>query len=283
MSVIIDGKAVSRQIREQLKEQVSRITAQGERPPALAVILVGEDPASQVYVKNKVRACEEVGVKSLECRLPASASFDQLEGLIEQLNQDSQVDGILLQLPLPAGLDEKRALNTIDPRKDVDCLTSENLGRLLSQQPLTLPCTPQGVMSLLKHHSISLEGKEAVVVGRSQIVGKPMALLLLEANATVTVCHSRTKELSSHTKKADIVVVAAGRPEFLGKKDFKEGAVVIDVGIHRKADGSGRLCGDVRFEEVKGWASAITPVPGGVGPMTITTLLENLLRLYTLK
>ncbi len=276
----MDGKMLAGLRKEKLAQEVAEYRGQGHRPPGLAVILVGEDPASQVYVKNKISACQQVGVSSTEHRLPAQAQPQDLKELIEGLNRDPRVDGILLQLPLPQDLDEKEALGWIDPSKDVDCLTAQNLGRLLTQQPLTLPCTPKGVMSLLSHYQIPLEGREAVVVGRSQIVGKPMALMLLEAHATVTICHSRSQNLRQHLQRADVVVVAAGRPEFLGREDFKSGAVVVDVGIHRRAQGRG-LCGDVRSQELEGWASALTPVPGGVGPMTIVSLLENCFRLYT--
>lgn len=281
---ILDGKAVAEARRAQIKSRCEKLRVSLGRAPGLAVILVGEDPASQVYVANKIKACREAGIESLEQRLPASVTVDQLKKAIETLNKNPQVDGILLQLPLPKQLNAEEAIGWISPRKDADCLTAENLGYLWSGRPITTPCTPSGVMVILEHYGIPVAGKNAVVVGRSNIVGKPMAHLLSQADATVTICHSKTKNLRDHLKKAEIVVVAAGRPEFLGKEDFAEGSVVIDVGIHRKpsADGKSKLCGDVRFKELEGVVHAVTPVPGGVGPMTITMLLENTVRLAEL-
>ena len=277
---LLDGKAVAAQKRQEIAEDIEEFIQFHQRAPGLAVVLVGEDPASTVYVRNKIKACEQVGVLSFEHRLPERTSPEELETLITRLNQDDQVDGILVQLPLPKRLDEYDVLSWIDPHKDPDGLTTENLGLMLSGRARIYSCTPNGVMEILKHYEISIEGKLAVVVGRSNIVGKPMALLLQNANATVTVCHSRTPDIRLHTRQADIVVVAAGKKALLGKKDFKQGAVVVDVGMHREVvDGKTKFCGDVRFEELDGWVSAATPVPGGVGPMTITMLLHNTLQL----
>lgn len=277
---ILDGKQVAEARRQLIAKRVKEFEAKAKYTPGLAVILVGDDPASQVYVANKVKACEQVGIRSIEHKISAQTSPQELKALIQKLNDDKTVDGMLLQLPLPKHLNSDEAIEWISPAKDADCLTPENLGRLWSGKPLTIPCTPWGVMVILEHYGIKPEGKEAVVIGRSNIVGKPMAHLLMQANATVTICHSRTKDLKRHTKTAELVVVAAGQPEFLGKGDFAPGSVVIDVGIHRKmVDGKNKLCGDVRLKELDGLISAGTPVPGGVGPMTITMLLENTLRL----
>lgn len=277
---ILDGKAVAEARRKQIKARAEKLTAKLGRPPGLAVILVGDDPASQVYVGNKIKACREVGIESFEHRLSDKTTAHQLQIQIQSLNENHLVDGILLQLPLPKHLNSDEAIGWISPRKDADCLTSENLGRLWSGRAVTTPCTPWGVMVILEHYGIPVSGKNAVVVGRSSIVGKPMAHLLTQADATVTVCHSKTPNLREHTSRADIVVVAAGRPEFLGKGDFRQDSVVVDVGIHRKppnAEGKSKLCGDVRLKELDGVVKAATPVPGGVGPMTITMLLENTL------
>ena len=277
---VLDGKAVAAQKRQEIAENITAFKQSRQRSPGLAVVLVGEDPASEIYVRNKIKACEQVGVLSFEHRLPEHTSADELETLIYRLNQDDQVDGILVQLPLPEQFDEHEVLSWIDPHKDPDGLTVENLGLMFSGRARVYSCTPNGVMEILKHYGISIEGKSAVVVGRSNIVGKPMALLLQNANATVTVCHSRTPDISLLTRQADIVVVAVGKKALLGKNDFKQGSVVIDVGMHREViDGKTRLCGDVRFEELDSWVSAATPVPGGVGPMTITMLLYNTLQL----
>ncbi len=277
---LLDGKAVAAQKRQEIAENIEKFIQSQRRAPGLAVVLVGEDPASSVYVRNKIKACKQVGVLSFEHRLPEQTSPEELETLITRLNQDGQVDGILVQLPLPKRLDEHAVLSWIDPQKDPDGLTTENLGLMLSGRARIYSCTPNGVMEIFKYYDISVEGKSAVVVGRSNIVGKPMALLLQNANATVTVCHSRTPDISLHTRQADLVIVAAGKKALLGKKDFKQGAVVVDVGMHREVvDGKTKLCGDVRFEELDGWVSAATPVPGGVGPMTITMLLHNTLQL----
>lgn len=278
---ILDGKQVAEARRQLIAKRVKDFEGKYQYKPGLAVILVGDDPASHVYVANKVKACEQVGIRSIEHKISAQTSPQELKALIQKLNADKAVDGILLQLPLPKHLNSDEAIEWIAPEKDADCLTARNLGRLWTGKPLTIPCTPWGVMVILEHYGIDPAGKEAVVVGRSNIVGKPMAHLLMQANATVTVCHSRTKDLKVHTKSADLVVVAAGRPEFLGQGDFAPGAVVVDVGIHRKQvdGGKSKLCGDVRLKELDGTISAGTPVPGGVGPMTITMLMENTLRL----
>ena len=282
---ILDGKKVAAGIKNQLKRSVEAFKQSTGRPPGLTVILVGDDPASEVYVRNKDKACEAIGMKSELIKLPAETSQEELTQKIQGLNADDSVDGILVQLPLPSHLDSEKALEAIDPTKDPDGLTQTNMGLLWAGKPRVASCTPQGVMSLLKVYEIPIEGQHAVVIGRSNIVGKPMAQLLNMANATVTICHSRTKDLEKHTKLADILVVAAGKPRFLGKEAIKEGAVVIDVGIHRQMDEDGKpkLCGDVRFEELEGIASAATPVPGGVGPLTIATLLENTVRLAELR
>lgn len=278
---ILDGKAVSEARRRQIKADVEEFRKVTKRAPGLAVILVGDDPASQVYVGNKIKACKEVGIDSLEKRLPADVGAANLKAVIQDFNVNPLVDGILLQLPLPKHINAIEAISWIAPNKDADCLTPENLGKLWSGRALTTPCTPWGVMVILEHYNIPVAGKKAVVVGRSNIVGKPMAHLLTQADATVTVCHSKTENVKDYTSKADLVVVAAGKPELMGKGDFKEGAIVIDVGIHRKAgaDGKSKLCGDVRLKELEGIIKAGTPVPGGVGPMTITMLMENTLRL----
>ncbi|MCB0378550.1 MAG: bifunctional methylenetetrahydrofolate dehydrogenase/methenyltetrahydrofolate cyclohydrolase FolD [Bdellovibrionales bacterium] len=278
---LINGKELSQELRADLKKRVENFTEKTGLGVCLAVVLVGEDPASQVYVRNKIKACEQAGIKSLETRLAATTSEAELLQVVEGLNVDPQVNGILVQLPLPKGLNEDKITDAISPLKDADGLVTENLGLLVAGRTRVAACTPSGVIELLKKHKIPIQGANAVVVGRSQIVGKPMALLLLEQNATVTICHSRTKDLRKHLHEADIVVVAAGQPEFLGADDFKEGTVIIDVGMHRRADG--KLCGDVRFDELKNKAKAMTPVPGGVGPMTIAMLLENTLKLAELQ
>lgn len=275
---ILDGKAVSLARRVILKDRVINFISKASRQPHLCVVLVGSDTASQVYVRNKVKACEAVGIKSTRYDLPTTTQAE-LEKLVKKLNEDKEVDGILVQLPLPKGLDEVRINEILDPDKDVDGFTYTSLGMLCAGRPKVAACTPQGVMSILEQYKIEVSGRHAVVVGRSVTVGKPMAQLLVAANATVTVCHSKTKNVGDFTRQADIVVVAAGKRHLLGKNDFKKDAVVIDVGIHGTGDGSQGIVGDVRFEELDGWVSAATPVPGGVGPMTITTLLENTMAL----
>jgi methylenetetrahydrofolate dehydrogenase (NADP+) / methenyltetrahydrofolate cyclohydrolase len=273
MATILDGKALSLRLRARLGERVEKLKADTGVVPGLAVILVGDDPASAVYVRNKGIACREAGFHAEETRLPADTSQEALHAAIDQFNADPKIHSILVQLPLPKGLDENAALNHIHPDKDADGLLPLNLGRLLAGLPGPLPCTPHGVMKLLEEAGCDPRGKHAVVVGRSNIVGKPMALLLLRADATVTLCHSRTADLAAEISRADIVVAAVGRPKFVKGEWIKEGAVVIDVGINRGDDG--KLCGDVDFDSASKRASAITPVPGGVGPMTIAMLLEN--------
>lgn len=274
---ILDGKVVSKHLRAQFKAEAKELTEKNGRPPGLAVVIVGEDPASQIYVAHKIKACAEVGIQSFEFKEAADIRSQDLKKRIDELNRHEDVDGILVQLPLPGHLNSDEVLSWIDPRKDADCLTAENLGLLWTGRPRTTPCTPAGVMEILKYYGIDPQGMRAAVVGRSQIVGKPMGHLLTEANATVTLCHSKTKNMQEILKASDLVVAAAGRPLLLGKEDFKPGAVVVDVGIHRH---QGKICGDVRFDELEGHVAAATPVPGGVGPMTITMLMKNTLTLY---
>lgn len=270
--LIIDGKKTAADIRRELHDRVAAPSARHGRPPGLAVILVGDDPASQVYVRNKEKACAETGIVSRGIRLSAGVSQHELEAAILELNADPAIDGILLQLPLPRGLDSQCCLNLIDPAKDVDGFHPVNMGRLALGLPGPRPCTPAGVMVLLERHGIGVAGKKAVVVGRSNIVGKPLALMLLHANATVTICHSRTAGLAGEVRSAELVFAAVGRPGFITADMVRPGAVVVDVGINRTDTG---LAGDCDFEGLKGVASAMTPVPGGVGPMTIAQLLTN--------
>ncbi len=274
MATIIDGKATSASIREEIKAEVTSLCEKGVRP-GLAVIIVGEDPASQIYVRNKERACEEVGFYSEKYALPKETTEAELAALIDKLNADERIHGILVQSPLPKHLDEKRIVAGIVPQKDVDAFSEENVGKITLGTPRFLPCTPAGIMELLKRYNIETKGKHAVVVGRSNIVGKPMGLLLLGADCTVTTCHSRTVDLAKYTRDADILVAAVGRSKLIKGDMVKEGAVIIDVGMNR--DENGKLSGDVDFEECGKKASYITPVPGGVGPMTITMLLINTL------
>lgn len=270
---IIDGKAISLKIKDQLKEQTEKLKSEHGVVPCLAVIIVGDDPASKVYVSNKKKACEYIGFKSLEFVLEESTTQEELLNLIDNLNKDEDVDGILCQLPLPKHIDEDAVLNAIDYDKDVDAFHPTNVGKLMIGNYHMLPCTPAGVMELIDSTGIDLEGKNAIVVGRSNIVGKPLALLLLHKNATVTVCHSKTQNLKDICLGADVLIAAVGRPDFITADMVKEGAVVIDVGINRNAEG--KLCGDVDFQSVKEKASFITPVPGGCGPMTIAMLMKN--------
>ncbi|WP_281261187.1 bifunctional methylenetetrahydrofolate dehydrogenase/methenyltetrahydrofolate cyclohydrolase FolD [Desmospora activa] len=269
---IIDGKGMAAEIRLELKEKTETLVQQGVRP-GLAVVLVGEDSASQTYVRGKIKACNEVGVYSELIQLPEDTSEKALLARIDQLNQDQSIHGILVQLPLPAQISPDRVIAAIDPEKDVDGFHPIQAGRLLTGLDAYLPCTPHGILRMLKRSGIALEGKHAVVVGRSNIVGKPVSLLLQRENATVTMCHSRTRELSSYTRQADILVAAVGRYHMIGAEHVKEGAVVIDVGMNRSPEG--KLAGDVDFEAVRPLVSHITPVPGGVGPMTIAMLLYN--------
>lgn len=273
--ILIDGKKTAAEIRGELREQIAAFCADSGVTPGLAVIIVGDDPASTVYVRNKHRACEEVGIRSFVHAMPADTSEQELLSLIDRLNRDDSVHGILVQLPLPRHIDRDHVIESISPDKDVDAFHPQNVGRIMTGEYAFLPCTPAGVMELLDRYHIEVEGKRCVVVGRSNIVGKPQALLLLERNGTVTICHSKTKDLSAITREADILVAAIGRPHFIGADMVKEGAVVIDVGIQRMPDG--KLAGDVDFDAVAPKCYAITPVPGGVGPMTITMLLRNTL------
>lgn len=272
--MIIDGKIISNSVKEKIKSEVEALKEQGIKP-GLVVIKVGNDPASAVYVRNKKRACEELGIYSEEYALPEETSEKELLDLIKELNSREDIDGILCQLPLPKHLDETVVINAISPEKDVDCFHPENVGKVLIGEDGFKPCTPAGVIEMLKHSGIEIAGKNCVVLGRSNIVGKPMALLLLQENGTVTVCHSRTKNLKDITKKADILVAAIGKAKFVTADMVKKGAVVIDVGINR--DENGKLCGDVDFEKVSKKALAISPVPGGVGLMTVTMLMQNTL------
>ncbi len=269
---MIDGKEVAAAVRERVKVEVEAYVAERGRPPALATVLVGEDPASEVYIRNKRRACEEVGIASIHHGLPTDTEEEDLLDLVTGLGLDDAVDGILVQLPLPDQIDPDTVVGTIDPAKDVDGLTPVNAGLLAHGTPGLTPCTPAGVMELLRSRGVELEGAEAVVVGRSKLVGVPVARLLLDANATVTICHSRTRDLDAVCRRAEVLVAAVGVPKLLGAEAVKPGAVVIDVGMNRTDDG---LSGDVDFEEAAKVASAITPVPGGVGPMTIAMLLVN--------
>ena len=269
---ILNGREVANKVEENLTTKVKDLKEDGIEP-GLTVVLVGNDPASQVYVSYKEKACKRVGINSNIIDLPKDVSEEELLAEVENLNQDNQVDGILVQLPLPDHIDDEKIIKAIDPAKDVDGFHPVNVGQLVTQGQMDLaPCTPKGILTVLDEYDIELEGKEAVIVGRSNIVGKPMAHMLLHNNATVTVCHSRTKDLAAHTKQADVLIAAVGIKEFITGDMVKEGVVVVDVGINRTEDG---LVGDVEFESVKAKAAAITPVPGGVGPMTIATLLEN--------
>lgn len=266
---LIDGKALAQKIREELKEKI----AAGNKQPGLAVVIVGNDPASQIYVRNKIKACEEVGLRSYCYRLEETATQQELETLLDELAVSKEVDGILLQLPLPKGFCAQSAMARIPAEKDVDGFSESNLGKLVLNEEKIAACTPSGIMKMLANEGVDPKGKHAVILGRSDTVGKPMALLLLNADATVTVCHSKTRGIAEICRTADILIAAVGKPKFVTKDMVKEGAVVIDVGMNR--DENGKLCGDVDFEKVKEKASLITPVPGGVGPMTIATLLYN--------
>jgi 5,10-methylene-tetrahydrofolate dehydrogenase/methenyl tetrahydrofolate cyclohydrolase len=281
---IIDGKATAAEVRQKVAEDVAEMVAAGNPKPGLATVLVGEDPASQVYVRSKIRACEKAGIESFEHKLPATVTQEEIEGLVRELNADPRVNGILVQLPLPDGLDEEKVLQAINLDKDVDGFHPVNIGRLAQKgrESLFVPCTPSGILYLLGQTGVPLEGAESVVLGRSNIVGMPVALLLVKSNATVTICHSRTKDLPGTVREADILIAAVGRPEMVRGDWVKPGAIVIDVGINRVDDPTRergyRLVGDVCFDEVKEVAGAITPVPGGVGPMTIAMLLRNTVR-----
>ena len=275
MAVVMDGKEVARKVREELKLEVDSLKEKGITPK-LAVIMVGDDPSSKIYVRNKSKACEEIGIEYEEHLLGSNIEMSELLGLIEELNNRKDVNGILLQSPIPEGLDIDAAFRAISDKKDVDGFSPINVGKLCLGQDTFISCTPNGVMKLLEAYNIDIEGKNAVVIGRSNIVGKPMFQCLLSKNATVTLCHSKTRNLSEITKAADIVVAAIGRPKFVTAEMIKEGAVVIDVGINRMDDG--KICGDVDYEEAAKKASYITPVPGGVGPMTIAMLMANVVK-----
>ena len=274
MAEIIDGKKISQEIKDELKEKVAAMHAQGQEV-TLAVVLVGQEPAACVYVRNKKRACEYIGIRSLSYELAEDTSEEEVLALIDKLNGDKDVNGILVQLPLPKHMDEDKITRAIDPLKDVDGFHPQNVGALSIGLPGFVSCTPAGIIQLLKRSHIDMEGKHCVIVGRSNIVGKPMALLMLRENATVTVTHSKTKDLASVTRQADILIVAIGKKQFITADYVKEGVVVIDVGMHR--DENNHLCGDVAYDEVASHCSAITPVPGGVGPMTIAMLMHNCL------
>lgn len=279
MAKLIDGKLISQQIKDELREKVAALKAEGKEI-GMAVIQVGNDPASSVYVGNKKKACEYIGIRSESYELPEETTQDELIALIEKLNADDQIHGILVQLPVPKHIDEDTIIKAISPKKDVDGFHPQSVGALSIGQPGFVSCTPAGVIQLLKRSGVSIEGKECVVIGRSNIVGKPMSLLLLRENGTVTITHSKTKDLKEVCKRADILVVAIGRPKMIDASYVKDGAVVIDVGIHRGENN--KLCGDVDFDSVEPVASAITPVPGGVGPMTIAMLMNNCVEAATM-
>ncbi|WP_163327913.1 bifunctional methylenetetrahydrofolate dehydrogenase/methenyltetrahydrofolate cyclohydrolase FolD [Desulfurobacterium thermolithotrophum] len=282
MAVILDGKALSEKIRNQLKEEVEKLREKAGREPALAVVLVGNDPASEIYVRNKIKACENVGIRSIDRKLPANITQEELNSVVRELNENETVDGIIVQLPLPEHLSCREVINYISPEKDVDGFHPVNVGKAvigLYDEGL-MPCTPAGVMKFFEEYNISLEGKNTVMVGHSNIVGKPLANMLLNANATVSVCHVYTNDLAYYTRNADILCVATGVPHLIKEDMVKEGAVVIDIGISRV---NGKIVGDVDFERVKEKVAAITPVPGGVGPMTITMLLYNTVKAFKMR
>jgi len=274
MAEIIDGKKIAAEIKDRIREEAKILTTEGRRP-GLAAVLVGDNPASVIYVRNKRKACEEVGIYSEEHKLPASTKQDDLLSLIYRLNNDPKIHGILIQLPLPKHLDSEQVLYAVSPKKDVDGLHPNNIGYLTMGSPVFVPCTPAGVMAMLDYHKIPIEGQRAVIIGRSNLVGRPVGLLLMHRNATITVCHSRTRDIDAVCREGDILIAAIGRPRFVTADMVKEGAAVIDVGINRLPDG--KLVGDVDYETVSKKAGWITPVPGGVGPMTIAMLLQNTL------
>lgn len=279
MTQIIDGKRISQEIKDELREKVASLKEEGKEA-ALAVIQVGNDPASSVYVNNKKKACAYIGIESISYELPEETTEEELLALIDKLNQDDAVNGILVQLPVPAHINDDKIIQAISPKKDVDGFHPENVGNLVIGESGFVSCTPAGIIQLLKRSGVEIAGKNCVVIGRSNIVGKPMALLMLRENATVTVAHSKTKNLKEVCKQADILIVAIGKPQFITAEYVKEGAVVIDVGIHR--DENNKLCGDVKYDEVAPHTSAITPVPGGVGPMTIAMLMNNCVESMTM-
>jgi len=274
---IIDGRQIAAAVRHEVRERVQKLRDSNGGVPGLAVVLVGDDAASATYVRSKAKACEEVGIASRQLTLPSDISQEELRDIIQKLNRESGIHGILVQLPLPKHLDERAALETVDPEKDVDGFTYANIGRLVENRARFVPCTPAGILELLDREKIEIAGRHAVVVGRSEIVGKPVAMLLLHRNATVTICHSRTVDLTAEIRRADVLIAAVGRPRLITGDMVKPGAVVIDVGINRV---EGKLVGDVDFASVAPIASAITPVPGGVGPMTVAMLLENTVRAF---
>ncbi len=282
MAVILDGKKLSEKIKKELKEEVENFKSQGLREPALAVVLVGNDPASEIYVRNKIKSCQTVGIRSVDVRLPEETTQEKLNSIVKELNEDEGIDGIIVQLPLPKHLSCREVIEFISPEKDVDGFHPENAGKCLLglYEKGLMPCTPAGVMKIFEEYGIELQGKNAVMVGHSNIVGKPLATMMINANATVSVCHVYTKDLASFTKEADILCVATGVPHLIKADMVKEGAVVIDIGISRI---NGKIVGDVDFENVKEKASAITPVPGGVGPMTIAMLLYNTVKAYKMR
>lgn len=277
-SIILDGKKTAAAVRENIKEQVAQLQKEGKTVPGLAVVIVGENPASKVYVGQKEKACNAAGFNSILHRLPENTTQEELLELVEKLNCDPKVHGILVQLPLPSQIDSDRVISSIVPEKDVDGFHPSNIGRLATGLPCISPCTPKGIIYLLEEYGIEMEGKNAVIIGRSNIVGKPIAHMLMDRNATVTICHSRTKDIAFYTRNADIIIAAVGRPRFLTADMVKDGAVVVDVGINRLEEG---LVGDVDFEGLKEKVSFITPVPGGVGPMTIAMLLLNTYQQYS--
>lgn len=280
MSIIIDGKAVAAEVRSQIKEKCAEIVANGGKTPKLAILLVGNNPASEVYVSSKEKACAETGIESLVVRLPENSEIDEIICAVDKLCADETIDGVMVQLPLPGGIDAKPVLDRIPFEKDVDGLNSASAGRAFHGEKCLIPCTPKGIVRLLKKYEVPLAGKHAVIIGRSNLVGKPMSILLLNENCTVTICHSKTENLEAYTKSADILVVAVGKPGFVTGDMIKKGAAVIDVGISRTERG---LKGDVDFDSALEAAGYITPVPGGVGPMTVAMLLENTLEALTLK
>ncbi len=279
-TILLDGKKVADFRLEQLKPQIQDFAAKFGRAPHLSVVIVGDDPASHVYVGNKEKACQKIGLGSSVIKLAADTSEKELLDCVSKLNRDENIDAMLVQMPIPKQIQTDVILDAISPQKDADGLTAVNMGLLWVGRPRVSPCTPFGVMKILEYYKINLKSLNVAVIGRSQIVGKPMAHLLSQAQATVTICHSQTKDLQKITQSSDLVVVAAGKPRNWGKADFKQGGVVVDVGIHRV---DGKICGDVRSEELQGWSQAVTPVPGGVGPLTISSLLENTVKLAFLR
>ncbi len=273
--IILDGKSVAESMRNKLKEKI-KLEFVNKKAPTLAVVLIGNDPASEIYVKNKEKACAEIGINSVVIKRDSIINEDEILAIIESLNKDDNIDAIIVQLPLPKGINERKIINAIDPDKDVDCLSEVSMGRLVHGTNIIMPCTPSGIVNLLSEYGISLSGKHVVMVGRSLLVGRPMEIIAEKLNATTTLCHSKTKDLGYYTKQADVLIVATGRPNLIKSNMVKNGAIIIDVGINRV---DGKLCGDVDFEKVSKKCSFITPVPGGVGPMTIVGLMINTINL----